>query len=63
MYTFKPLTVVARSVKGMKFMYDVQSAHQVSKASSRYICKVLNEHAYQLNRRNDYGKQSSNNNN
>ena len=42
------MVTVATSIKGMEFLYSAQSAHEVSKASSEYICKVLNEHAYQL---------------
>ena len=42
------MLVAAKSVKGMEFLYSAKSAHEVSRASSEYICKVLNKQAYQL---------------
>jgi len=43
------MKVIAKSVKGQEFLYSAKSAHKVSEASAKYICKVLNEYKYKLN--------------
>lgn len=42
------MIVLAKAVKGQEFLYNVSSAHEVSKASADFICKVLNETKYNL---------------
>ena len=42
------MTIVAKSVKGQEFFYNAKSAHKVSKASAKEICKALNDYKYEL---------------
>ena len=40
--------ILAKSIKGQEYMYDVRTAHKVSKASKKSICDTLNEIRYCL---------------
>ena len=42
------MTVLAIACKGKEFLYNVRSAHEVSKASADWICNVLNQNRYKL---------------
>lgn len=43
------MLVLAKTIKGKEFIYNPNSARQVSKASAENICKVVNERKYLLN--------------
>lgn len=42
------MTIVAKSKKGHEFLYNPKTAHKVSKASAKDICKALNDYKFEI---------------